>query len=468
MMSNRFYKRLQSLLWALIMTPTLMALLTGWGQPVHLISAQQSDLPPYHAAWSPDGMLIATGGIGYFRLWRSETQTLVSEWLLEEGDYVVGLTWNPNSRQIAAVSTDQTLRVWDIAVTGTSVETVLYDTVYLGHERSDFSPKDVDWSPNGQYVAISGVTASGYDLYVWDVASHQWLVTNGYGEQNILWTPDSVQIIRSSPDPSTSIGPIFTPFIRDTNYVDPFREGIRASTFAWSPNGSQLAVGYVDGIIVIRDIAQGTEVLSLNTGSGSSSNGYVIQLVWTSNNRILAIVAAPGGLQLWDVLSQALVRFIALDRQVQTAISPDGERLLLAWSSTQTNVESFILPTSTPTPMATFTPTVTPSRTATPTFTRTPTPLPANMNRLRLAALCSPDPATYRVWRVTNPNPYPVPFTWDTHNGGQTGAGIVPAANTSIDGEITFTMQTTSGTNQVRIYVNGDRQDTKASGPRRC
>jgi len=90
------------------------------------------------------------------------------------------------------------------------------------------------------------------------------------------------------------------------------------------------------------------------------------------------------------------------------------------------------------------------------------------MNRLRLAALCSPDPATYRVWRVTNPNPYPIPFTWDTHNGGQTGAGIVPTANGNIDGEITFTTQTTSGTNQVRIYVNGDRQDTKASGPRRC
>jgi pimeloyl-ACP methyl ester carboxylesterase len=91
-----------------------------------------------------------------------------------------------------------------------------------------------------------------------------------------------------------------------------------------------------------------------------------------------------------------------------------------------------------------------------------------DLQRLQLTALCSPNPATVRVWRVRNPNSLPVAFTWDVYGTSQTGQGTAPAAQNGVAGETTFQTQTVSGANTVRLFVNGVLQDTKASNPNQC
>lgn len=95
------------------------------------------------------------------------------------------------------------------------------------------------------------------------------------------------------------------------------------------------------------------------------------------------------------------------------------------------------------------------------TATVTPSPVP---QPLRLTSMCSPDPATVRVWRVRNPNPYDVPFTWDVYGTTQTGSGIAAASSD------TFFETTTvpDSPNTVRLFVNGVQQDVKASTPAAC
>ncbi len=89
--------------------------------------------------------------------------------------------------------------------------------------------------------------------------------------------------------------------------------------------------------------------------------------------------------------------------------------------------------------------------------------------RLQLTAMCSPDPDSYRVWRVRNSNPFDVPFTWDIAGSGQSGSGIAAA-----NGDTFFQTTTERGAggtptaNTLRLFADGRQQDVKASNPARC
>lgn len=88
--------------------------------------------------------------------------------------------------------------------------------------------------------------------------------------------------------------------------------------------------------------------------------------------------------------------------------------------------------------------------------------------KLQLTSMCSPNPTSYRVWRVRNYNPFALNFTWDVYNTSQSGSGSVAALQGSTPGEVTFQATTVSGSNTTRIFVNGVLQDTKASTTATC
>lgn len=52
----------------------------------------------------------------------------------------------------------------------------------------------------------------------------------------------------------------------------------------------------------------------------------------------------------------------------------------------------------------------------------------APVDRLRLTAMCSVDPARERRWRLRNPNAFPVYATYETRGGRDAGALVVPAS----------------------------------------
>lgn len=83
---------------------------------------------------------------------------------------------------------------------------------------------------------------------------------------------------------------------------------------------------------------------------------------------------------------------------------------------------------------------------------------------LVLTALCSPDPASYRIWQVHNANASDVLFTWDVENAGQSGGGVASASSDS-----TFrTFAVPNSANNVRIFVDGVLQDAEAASAELC
>ena len=78
---------------------------------------------------------------------------------------------------------------------------------------------------------------------------------------------------------------------------------------------------------------------------------------------------------------------------------------------------------------------------------------------LTLEPLCSPDPDTIRVWKVTNPNNVDVDFTWSVNGSAQSGNGTVPANDMT-----TFQTNTEVGDNSVTIeWHDGVENQTTSS-----
>ncbi len=129
------------------------------------------------------------------------------------------------------------------------------------------------------------------------------------------------------------------------------------------------------------------------------------------------------------------------------------------------------LPTNTPVPPPTDTPVVIPP-TDTPVVippTDIPTATPTPFTLLQLLTMCSPDPASARVWVVQNPNPFPVNFDWALVSGSDSGSGTVPAAVGATPGEILFSSVTEAGLNTMNLFANGGiLQDTENSDPTAC
>ena len=84
--------------------------------------------------------------------------------------------------------------------------------------------------------------------------------------------------------------------------------------------------------------------------------------------------------------------------------------------------------------------------------------------------MCSDNPSSYRRWRIRNSNPYDVFFTWDMYNSPtrQNGFGVAPPSVNGVASEIFILTGTEAGANTLRIFVNGQQQDVKASSAAQC
>lgn len=142
-----------------------------------------------NVAWSSSGKYLASSsGYDLKVLDASNGKSILT--CIGHTNNIESIAWSPTAKQIASVSSDETLRVWD-AITGNPL------LVCKGHTHIVGS---IAWIPNGKLLA-----SASYDntVRIWDAVTGQCLYVyeQHTGKVNsVAWSPDGTRIASASWD----------------------------------------------------------------------------------------------------------------------------------------------------------------------------------------------------------------------------------------------------------------------------
>ncbi len=238
------------------------------------------------SAVSPDGKLIATGGLdSTLRIWDLASGKLLRAIISLDG-YAYGLSFSPGGRYIASGSSqDGAVRVWE-ASTGKFIKH------YKGHPTA---VTQTAWSRDGKWLVGSG-GGSGY-ISTWETetALLRGKASLGRPVLGLTLHPDSLLFAAVTNDSAIVVVDIATGKTDRTvgessdNYV----------TLAWSPSGKQLAAGTAKYIFLFNypgiDVALKIE-------------GAAPQLNWNAKgNELSACNPAERLIRVWNPSSGELI-----------------------------------------------------------------------------------------------------------------------------------------------------------------
>ena len=275
-------------------------------------------------AWSPDGTRIATSGFdGTTRIWDAATgEALLA---LEHPDQVPYFAWSPDGTRIATPCGDGIARIWD-AVTGEVLVEVHIGTGIL----------EASWSPDGSRVAVFDMTSNAT---VFDAETGELLasftmedILAAYPEPEFCmqfrpsWSPDGEQIV-------VACGAHRRALIWDAatgellNALDNQEADLIAAE--WSPNGSRIVTGQVNGAVRVWD-AETQEIL-LTFGGHTDP---VWDVSWSPDGTRIMSVGHDAMVRVWNAETGAQVfSFETPGNAYSVNWSPDGSYAIVAGAS---------------------------------------------------------------------------------------------------------------------------------------
>jgi WD40 repeat protein len=259
---------------------------------------------------------------------------------------VESLDWSPDGTKLVTGHDDGIVMIWD-SITGEPVERFQLmnpaaPRYTLEHMRV------VRWSPDGQYIAIGEGREVPFGFIVVITALDGNIIAsmeNQSGVPDLAWSPDGRLLTSAAPSVSQIAArdalliwkPLTGELVRRIDV--PELQGI--NSVAWSPDGSQIAVGgAIDDNVTIWDVTDGSKVRTLTghtentrevdweeaylvTGSTDGTvkvwNGDTGQLLWTFPIELYAVYQDIN--PAYDVLS------VVSAEQVQTFDLQTGKEL---------------------------------------------------------------------------------------------------------------------------------------------
>jgi len=196
----------------------------------------------------------------------------------------------------------------------------------LGLDRTYTS---ISWSPDEKYIA--GATDAGW-INVWELSS---------GMIDNIWQASEfgeIFMIAYSPDGSSLV----TAGINDPIYIwDPLDYNNKIGTqklivkeptmwvpcVAWSPDGTKIASGSMDGIVRVWNSKTAVQLLEIEGHTDQVRN-----VVWSPDDKFIFSSGWDFSTSKWDATTGELVATTEESEAVRTmSISPDGDMLLLGY-----------------------------------------------------------------------------------------------------------------------------------------
>jgi WD40 repeat protein len=259
------------------------------------------------AAWSPDGMYIATGTVGGdIIIWDAETfeQASISHIDFFQAEEI---NWSPDSTYLAINRVwEQGIIIWNIA----TMEQMAYLTGF------DEIISDMEWNFDGTLLAIR----NGLTIHIWDTVTWEQVNSlNGHTDRILMydWHPSDNRLASVSADNTVRIWDTTS-----SEQLAIFENYTHGYGIAWSSNNTQIAV--LDNLkrVLTWDVVTG-ELLSVSEPFEFDSSN--VMLVWYPNDTPL-IISMPlhsetrreRYIRFWDVESHEMIADLTVLGQIRT------------------------------------------------------------------------------------------------------------------------------------------------------
>ncbi len=301
------------------------------GQPIALLDAQTPTV--LTVAFSPDGQTLASNGSHgdeqVIYLWEVGTWQRLKT-LQGHADGVSTVAFSPDGQSLASGSNDHTIRLWDIKSGQT------YHTL-IGHSNN---VQTVAFNPKGQ-ILVSG--SRDHTVRLWDLSDPTPSVSSSKAKYILQEHGSWVNAVAISPNGQTlaSSGEDGTIYLWDLSRLEESQpypntpsktlttqpHGVQAVAF--SPDGQSLASGSNDHIIRLWNVETGqpTQILQ-------GHKHWIRTVAYSPNGQMLASGGWDQTVQLWDVEQPGHYPRQTFEgySNVTTAVtySPDGQMLASA------------------------------------------------------------------------------------------------------------------------------------------
>ncbi|THA30535.1 WD40 repeat domain-containing protein [Streptomyces sp. A1547] len=236
--------------------------------------------------FEPDGQRLAVGDQGNrtFVINGDGDESVQSD--RGHSDQVRRVAWSPSGRRLASASADATVLIWNVTHEADGPRDVLR---LRGHNQGLC---DIAWSHAGDRL-VSG--SDDGRARIWKVGSDPIAAIAGRGPVSAMaWCP-TTRVLALAEEHSDHADPRVTPLTAPIGVIPGgatvvrVRYPARTESLAWSPDGTRLLVGSVDGTVRILQRGDGTSLHTITVLDDAHDGVHDAQ--WSADGALLAVAS---------------------------------------------------------------------------------------------------------------------------------------------------------------------------------